>query len=192
MRARFYSTRRVLLGRMRVVAAIALAVVLPLLAPSSRAQESSVSEQQVKAAYLFKFGGYVEWPAEAFPDANAPIVIGVVGDEAVAREITRVVAKRTINGRSVVVQALRPGEAASGAHILFVGRSQLARIPELTAASHSALVVTDAEKGLAQGGTINFVTAENRIRFEVSMDAARRGGLKIGAPLLSVAMRVEG
>ena len=185
-------TLRQRLPGFRAFAALAMAVLLPMLASSPGAQESTVSEQQVKAAYLFKFGGYVEWPADAFPDANAPIVIGVAGDEAVAREITRVVAKRTINGRAVVVQALRAGEAASGAHILFVGRSQLTRIPELTAASQSALVVTDAEKGLAQGGTINFVTAENRIRFEVSLDAARRGGLKIGAPLLSVAMRVVG
>lgn len=161
-------------------------------APAPGHAQDKASEQQVKAAYLFKFGGYVEWPPEAFADAAAPIVIGVAGDETLARELTRVVANRSINGRPVVVHVLRPAETAQRVHILFVGRSQVPRIAELTAAAQSALIVTDTDKGLDQGSTINFVTAENRIRFEVSLDAAKRGGIRIGAPLLSVAMRVQG
>lgn len=149
-------------------------------------------EQQVKAAYLFKFGGYVEWPASAFVDATAPLVIGIVADDALAREVTRAVGNRTINGRAVVVQSLRANEPVVKVHILFVGRSQLPKSAELVASTHAALVVTDADRGLDQGGVINFVTADNRVRFEVSLDAAKRSGLKIGAPLLSVAMRVQG
>jgi len=160
--------------------------------PAPAHAQDKAAEQQVKAAYLFKFGGYVEWPPEAFADATAPIVIGVVGEEALGRELTRVVANRNINGRPIVVHVLRPADAMPRVHILFVGRSQLARIAELTAAAQSALIVTDTDKGLDQGSTINFVTAENRIRFEVSLDAAKRGGIRIGAPLLSVAMRVQG
>jgi hypothetical protein len=149
-------------------------------------------EQQVKAAYLFKFGGYVEWPANAFADAAAPLIIGIVADDALVREVTRAVGNRTINGRTVVVQSLRGTEAVAKVHILFVGRAQLAKSTDLVASTHAALVVTDADRGLDQGGVINFVTAENRVRFEVSLDAAKRSGLKIGAPLLSVAMRVQG
>lgn len=174
------------------VARLAVLLLVPLLAFGALAQEPSASEQQVKAAYLFKFGGYVEWPPGAFADAASPVVIGVAGDDTLGKELTRIVANRTINGRPVVVQVLRAGDAVPRVHILFVGRSQVARIAELAAAAHSALVVTDTNKGLDHGGTINFVNAENRIRFEVSLDAAKRGGIKIGAPLLSVAMRVEG
>ena len=149
-------------------------------------------EQQVKAAYLFKFGGYVEWPANAFADAAAPLIIGIVADDALVREVTRAVGNRTINGRTVVVQSLRVAEPVAKVHILFVGRAQLPKSAELVASAHAALVVTDADRGLDQGGMINFVTADNRVRFEVSLDAAKRSGLKIGAPLLSVAMRVQG
>jgi hypothetical protein len=149
-------------------------------------------EQQVKAAYLFKFGGYVEWPANAFADAAAPLIIGIVADDALAREVTRAVGNRTINGRPVIVQSLRVAEPLAKVHILFVGRAQLPKSAELVASTHAALVVTDADRGLDQGGVINFVTADNRVRFEVSLDAAKRSGLKIGAPLLSVAMRVQG
>jgi uncharacterized protein DUF4154 len=149
-------------------------------------------EQQIKAAYLFKFGGYVEWPANAFADAGAPLVIGIVGDEALAREVTRAVGNRTINGRAVVVHSLQPTEPIPRVHILFVSRAQLPKAGDFAAAARTALVVTDADRGLDQGGVINFVAADNRVRFEVSLDAAKRSGLKIGAPLLSVAMRVQG
>jgi hypothetical protein len=174
------------------VARLAVLLLAPLLAFGALAQEPSAAEHQVKAAYLFKFGGYVEWPPGAFAEPESPVVIGVAGDDALGKELTRIVANRNINGRPVVVQVLRPGDAVPPVHILFVGRSQVARIPELAAAAPYALIVTDTNKGLDHGGTINFVNAENRIRFEVSLDAAKRGGIKIGAPLLSVAMRVEG
>ncbi|HVY05435.1 MAG TPA: YfiR family protein [Burkholderiales bacterium] len=176
-----------------VVVAICAAMHFFLVPTPSIAQDSPQAlAQQVKAAYLFKFGGYVEWPSSAFAEPASPLLIGVYGDDQLAREVTRVVLNRTVNGRSVVVQSLRVNDAIPKVHILFVTGSLLSRLPELGAAAHSALIVTDSEKALDQGSVINFVTADNRVRFEVSLDAAKRSGLKIGAPLLSVAMRVQG
>ena len=185
------NVRAAIPGILQGVIAVA-GVLFALVAGPTHGQDAKASEQQVKAAYLFKFGGYVEWPADAFADAASPVVIGVAGDEALGREVAKVVANRSINGRPVSVHVLRAGEAVPRVHILFVARSQLARIAEITGAIQSALIVTDTDKGLEQGSTINFVNAENRIRFEVSLEAAKRGGIKIGAPLLSVAMRVQG
>lgn len=148
-------------------------------------------EQQVKAAFLFKFSGYVEWPQDAFAEPGSPLVIGVAGDDSLAQELGRVVANRTMNGRAVVVRQVRGGDDLAGIQMLFVGRSQIARLAELSAHPRPVLTVTDIAKGLEQGSVINFVTAGNRVRFEVSLDAAKRNTLKIGAPLLSVAMRVQ-
>lgn len=148
-------------------------------------------EQRVKAAFLFKFAGYVEWPQKSFAAPDSPLMIGVAGNEGLAQELERVVAKRTLNGRPVSVQQVRNDESLSGFHILFVDSSQFGRLHELLAQRRPVFTITDAEKGLEQGSMINFVLADNRVRFEVSLDAARRGGLKIGAPLLSVAMRVQ-
>lgn len=154
------------------------------------AQDAAAQEQQIKAAYLFKFGGYVEWPANAFAQSTSPLVIGVAGDPPVAQELERIVGTRTLNGRSVEVRQVQ-GDDPAGVHILFVGRSQLSRMSGLIAHPQPVLVVTDASSGLDQGSIINFVTTGNRVRFEVSLDAARRNTLKIGAPLLAVAMKVQ-
>lgn len=154
-------------------------------------QEMAAQEQQVKAAYLYKFGGYVEWPEEAFDSTDSPVVIAVAGDAGLAEEIGRVVGKRTLIGRPVIVREVRPGDDIGRTHILFVARSQLSRMSQALAQPQPVLVVTDAANGLEQGSIINFVMAENRVRFEVSLEAAKRNSLKIAAPLLTVAMRVQ-
>jgi hypothetical protein len=153
---------------------------------------AQVLEQRVKAAFLFKFGGYVEWPESVFPHKDSPLIIGVAGADVLAGELSQIVAGRTLNGRPVTVRRVRAGEPLTNIHVLFVSRSEIGRLTELLAQAQPVLTVTDIDKGLAQGSIINFVVAENRVRFEVSLDAAKRNGLKIGAPLLSVAMRVQG
>ncbi|HEX4986750.1 MAG TPA: YfiR family protein [Burkholderiales bacterium] len=177
---------------------LALAALLALLAwggmplPVAGAAEAPDIEQRVKAAFLFKFGGYVEWPDGVFAGKDSPLVIGVAGADSMAEELTQLVAGRTMNGRSVTVRRIRAGEPVTNVHVLFVGRPEMARLGEFVAQARPVLTVTDTEKGFSQGSVINFVVADNRVRFEVSLDAARRNGLKIGAPLLSVAMRVQG
>jgi hypothetical protein len=157
------------------------------------AEESpQVLEQRVKAAFLFKFGGYVEWPENVFPHKDSPLIIGVAGADVLAEELSEVVAGRTMNGRPVTVRRVRGGEPLTNIHVLFVSRSEIGRLNELLAQAQPVLTVTDFEKGLAQGSIINFVVTDNRVRFEISLDAAKRSGLKIGEPLLSVAMRVQG
>lgn len=176
----------------RCTAAV-LVMLLGVFATAASAADGSPQslEQQVKAAFLFKFSGYVEWPQSAFAEPGSPLVIGVTGDEALAVELGRTVANRTMNGRSVSVRKLRADEDFSGVHMLFVGRSQLERLGELVTHPRPILTVTDVARGLEQGSIINFVTVGNRVRFEVALDSARRSALKIGAPLLSVAMRVQ-
>jgi hypothetical protein len=156
------------------------------------AQDSpQVLEQKVKAAFLFKFGGYVEWPESAFSSKDAPVVIGVVGADVLAEELSQVVAGRTMNGRAVSIRRIAGSEPLTGVQVLFVGRSEVGRLSELNSPARPVLTVTDVEKGLAQGSVINFVVVDKRVRFEVALDAAKRNGLRIGTPLLSVAMRVK-
>jgi hypothetical protein len=178
-------------GGLARTAMLALGMVLLLGTVAAQPQEGGPQEQQVKAAYLYKFGGYVEWPAEAFKDPGSPIVIGVAGDPAMAQEVGKVVGNRTVNGRSVEIREIRPGEDIGSPHILFVGKNQLSRIGGMASHPQPILIVTDAANGLEQGSIINFVTAGNRVRFEVSLDAAKRNTLKIAAPLLAVAMKVQ-
>lgn len=176
-------------------ASFVLVAFCTLFAGESLAAEESPQdiEQRVKAAFLFKFGGYVEWPERVFSRSDSPLVIAVAGAEVLAEELSRIASGRTMNGRPVVMRRVRGGEQLSGAHVLFVSRSEAGRLGELLSVTQGqpVLTVTETEKGLAQGSIINFVIADNRVRFEVSLEAAMRNGLRIGAPLLAVAQRVQ-
>jgi hypothetical protein len=161
-----------------------------LLAPTA-ALAQAATEAAVKAAFLYKFAGYVEWPAAAFADAEVPFVIAVAGADEIAAEVEKVVPGRTVNGRRIVVKRLQEGEDPQGAHLLFVGRampSASARAMVRSAQRAGALTVTDA--GLENGAAINFIAADSHIAFEVSLDAAERGGHHISSRMLAIARRV--
>jgi YfiR/HmsC-like len=150
------------------------------------------SEDAVKAAYLYRFSGYVDWPAAA--ESAKTFVIAVVDAPAVARELKRLVPGHRINDRIIeVVEASRIKDAGPSA-ILFIGggHANLLRPALSELAAESTLVVTDEERGLEEGATVNFLTLDHRVRFEVSLTAADREHLKISAELLAVAVRVFG
>lgn len=168
-----------------------LAAGLALMVFVQGASAQPVSEPAVKAAFLYKFLGYVEWPAQAFAAADSPYVVGILGAEEVAAEFERLVPGRAVNGRRVVVRRLREGDLATGVHLVFVGRgAPLARDAIRTVQRPGVLVVSDAEGGLEAGSAINLVTVEDRVGFEVSLDAAERAGIAISSRMLAVARRV--
>ena len=142
----------------------------------------------MKAAFLFKFAGYVEWP-DPPPPPDAPFVIATLASDEVAAELAAILPGRSIGGRPVVVRKVKEGESLQGVGMLFIG----AREPNLKAVLRAAqqqrvLVVT--ETTLEAGGAINFVVADNRVAFEVSLDAAERTGHRISSRMLAVARRV--
>jgi hypothetical protein len=148
------------------------------------AQQSS--EHSVKAAFLYKFAAYVEWPATR-PDA--PFVIATLAADEVAAELASILPGRAVAGRPAVVRKVKEGEPLQDVQMLFVGkRAGEARDVIEAARKQGILIVT--ETSLEQGGTINFVVAENRVSFEVSLEAAERSGLRISSRMLSVARRV--
>lgn len=165
--------------------------VLAGLAAAAETGDGAGIAGQVKAAYLYKFGNYVEWPASVVPH-DGPLTIGILGDEALADELLKIAAGRTINGRSVSVRKLRRDAAMSGNHILFVGMSHADELADILATVKGlpVLVVTDSEQGLAAGSMINFVVVDGKLRFEVAPKVAGKGNLLISARLLAVAYRV--
>lgn len=163
-------------------------------AQAAAAQVAAVPEHQVKAAYLYKFLDFVEWPAAAFDGPKSPFVIGVAGADALADELDALIARRRAESRPVVSRRLKPGEAASGLHVLFVGRGAGARAASWLAptARQPVLTVTEADDTLPAGSTINFVMLDQRVRFDVDLRGAESRELKISSRLLGVARRVEG
>ncbi len=154
------------------------------------AQETH-SEQAVKAAYLYRFASYVEWPDGSA--AGHPFVIVVVGAPEVARDLRRLLPGHLINNQTVQVREATRVQEVGGAQMLYVGPDNADFLRSMRASGNPPiLMVTDEDQGLDLGGTVNFVTVENRVRFEVSLTAAERARLKISSELLSVAIRVRG
>jgi hypothetical protein len=170
------------------------AVALALLAGTGvlHAQpEDVVTEYRIKAAYLFKFGGYVDWPAESFADAGSPLVIGVLGADQVAADLSGMVPGRVVNGRKVEVRAVHSGESPAGVHVLFVGRAENHNLGTILegVAGLPVLVVTETDDARS-GGAINFVLVQNRVRFDIAPASAESRKLRISARLLGVARNV--
>jgi hypothetical protein len=157
------------------------------------ADDDASLEQRVKAAFLYQFAGYVEWPSNAFAQAGTPITIAVLGADPLAAELSRVVTGRTVGGRAVTVKRVGPGEPLSGVHILFIGRAESARLAELAQPSQprAILTVTESDGALTQGSMINFVLVERRVRFEIALDSAEKNGLRLSSRLLAVAQQVR-
>jgi hypothetical protein len=162
----------------------------------SRAQDTAgnAMEYQVKAAFLYKFCFYVEWPASAFAAADSPIVLGIIGPDELLGELRNVIKNHTVEGRPLQVQRIERNAGLTGLHVLFVARFEQAHLPQLLAQAQGLplLVVTESPAGLDDGSGINFAVQDERVRFDVSLNSTGRQGLRLSAQLLKVARSVRG
>jgi hypothetical protein len=175
------------------IATVILGVLLR--AGSVRAAETpALSERQVKALFLFNFAKYVEWPAGAFSNSSAPIVIGVVGEDGLGDEFRRVTGERTVNDRKVVIKQIDGTADLKDCQILFIGSSEKGRLAEILEAVKDSAVLTvgETDRFLQQEGMINFTKKENKIRLEINLVPAQRVNLKLSSKLLTVADVVLG
>jgi hypothetical protein len=177
--------------------AVAVAAVLlasaPTAAQATADQAGATLERSVKAAFVFKFAAFVDWPAEALPRPDGPIRIGVMGEEEIAREIAQAAASRTVEGHPVLAKQVQPGDSLEGVHILFVRDAELHRLGGSVAdlMPDAMLIVTESNGALDDGSVVNFVVDDGRVRFDISLDAAERRGLKLSSRLITVARNVR-
>lgn len=161
-------------------------------APPVGAAGGASLEAEIRAAFLYHFGRYVEWPAGTFADPDEPVRIGV-SDDAVAIPLAEITRTRTIRNRPVEVRRVVTGAEASRVHVLYIAahtRPETAVELFRTTVGRPVLVVVDQD--VPHPATIRFIFDRNRIRFDVSLTEATGRGLRLSARLLSVARRVEG
>ena len=158
------------------------------------AADSSVSkEYQIKAAFLYNFTKFVEWPRSRFPDDSSPIVIGVLGQNPFGDELEKIVHDRKVNGRGIAIKIIDSPAEAAAVHVLFVKEGGENYVTEMEKQPYSGgiLTVGESEKFMSSGGMISFNMAADKVRFEISVKAAEKSGLKISAQLQKLATRVE-
>ena len=160
------------------------------------AQESEgvYEDEEVKAAFIYHFATFVEWPPAGA--GRADFRIAVIGDDRVAEELERFLPGRDIGGRPMRVervQSLDEIDEFGELDVLYVGAGYDGRLSQVAAAveDRPVLIVTDAPDALAEGSMINFEVVDERVRFEISLTAAQRAGLDLSSRLLSAAMFVD-
>lgn len=155
--------------------------------------QPTFSEHELKAAYLFHFTKFVEWPAAAFTGPDAPLCLGVLGDEPVGVALEKIANGQKAAGRKLVVRRFAKPEEIKGCHLLYVDPlDKQVREQTLTAlAGQTILIVGVAEEFTRRGGAIRFYSEEGRLRFEINPDAAARAKLKVSAQLLKLARIVR-
>jgi hypothetical protein len=155
------------------------------------AQEVGYEEEEVKAAFLYHFATFVQWPETLRSDEV--FAIAILGADGVASELEEFLSGRSIQGRPVEVRRLRTTAELQDEPVIFVGADENFRLPELACkvADRPMLVVTEASGALEEGSMINFRLVDRRVRFEISLAAAERAGLELSSRLLSAAMSVD-
>jgi hypothetical protein len=157
-------------------------------ASSARSAEENV-EYNVKAAFLFNFTKFVDWPADSFADEKAPFQLCVLGEDPFGGSLDDVVANETVSGRPIVVRRLPRGTDPRFCQILFLGRTERERQAEVLAGLRGAPVLTvgESDRFLADGGLIRFFLDARKVRFEIHLPNVERTPLKISSKLLRLA-----
>jgi hypothetical protein len=160
---------------------------------STLAAGASYEENAVKAAFLYRFTGYMEWPQEPAP-SRREFDIAVLDGKPVARELARLLQQRPIKDLPARVMIVKDARQAADAEILYIGPDYAGNVADAvkSLAGRPVLIVTDTARGLDDGSAVNFMLVDRRVRFEVSLPAAQSAGIKVSSQLLSVATRVRG
>ena len=151
--------------------------------------EQQVDEYRVKAAFLYNFAKFVEWPAGAFQKPKEPISICVLGQNPFGRSLEDTLAGREIEGRTLAVRNVSNIKQVTGCHVLFVGSAGSAKLLPMLRDMNTpgVLTVGESDTSIAEGAVINFTMEGAKVHFEISLDAAEREQLRISSRLLSLA-----
>jgi hypothetical protein len=156
-------------------------VVMLCAAAALRAQDVSL-EYQLKAAYLFNFAKFIEWPPGA---RSGPLVICVAGRNPFGEALAETLRGEHVKDRMLAMRVIYMPE--SGCHMLFLPHG-IASVPYLVAVRDSpTLTVGESPEFIAEGGIVNFIAENGRIRFQISPDRATRADLRISSHLLRLA-----
>lgn len=152
-----------------------------------------MDEYAVKAAFLYKFGLFVEWPVSAFPSQDSPIYLCIIGADPYGRYLDTVVADAQIKGHKVVIRRLQTVGKPPPCHILYAGGSAAQNRDQIieTVRGSNVLTVSDDRVPGSKPGIINFVISDSRVRFNIDNEAAAENGLTISSELLSLALNIR-
>jgi hypothetical protein len=176
--------------RFGIVAVSLMCMSMALPARAQSDDSSGSSEYLIKAGFIYNFAKLTEWPAPSFPQPNSPIVIGILGEkDPFQGTLDDVLRGKQVNGRAFVVKHMKGKEDVKGCNMLFVSSSEKEHLDELFRFIQGLPILTIGDTpGFAQrGGIINFVLEDNRVRFDIDVEAAKQANITISSRLLTLA-----
>ena len=156
---------------------------------SSQAQKKAAPEYQVKAAFLYNFTQFVDWPSDAFPAEDSPFVIGIIGTDPFGEYLEEIIKGENIGGHPIVIKRYELRARNLDCHLLFINSRDPKAIREIVESTHgrSILTVSDAAGFERYGGIVRFFTENNKVRFKINSNTAKPARLNISSKLLAVA-----
>ena len=150
------------------------------------AQSQQLPEYEVKAAFIYKFTKFVDWPAQAFADSREPFSICVLGRDPFGNILDQIFSGKSVNGREPVIKRSDSIEELKGCHILFISSSGKKRVAEIIGVIQfpGILTIGDTDQFAQSGGVIGLHEQDKKIRIEINVEAAKRAGLTISSKLL--------
>jgi len=155
---------------------------------AAHGQDAAPSEYQMKAAFLYNFAKYVDWPVSVLPE-HAPLVFGVYGDDPFDGALQTIIHDKVISGHGMIVRHITSLRDVTNCHVLFISSSEKKHWPEIMKALEGSSVLTVSENWnqfIAGGGMIYFFTEERRVCFDINDDAARKVNLNISSKLIQL------
>jgi hypothetical protein len=176
----------------RLAAALAALLASACVSPA-RAEEARPTEYQVKAAYLSKFGKFVEYPPSVRPLPDDKFYVCIIGRDPFGAVLDTAVQGETVGRAAVAARRITRIEDAPGCRVLFISASEDAKLKAILAGLRQAplLTVSDLPDFTRRGGMIRFVIEGNRVRFDVNLTAARAAGLNLSSDLLQLAVAIR-
>jgi hypothetical protein len=156
--------------------------------------EGDLGEYQVKAGFLINFAKFVEWPPEVMKDPSVSLTLCIADSDPFHGELDRIVQGKKIGNHALEIMHLSRNQTARSCLLLFIGFAEKKRIPQILAelASHPVLTVGESDGFLQQGGMIGLIVVDERVKFEVNLEATTRAGLKVSSRLLVLARSILG
>jgi hypothetical protein len=148
------------------------------------------TEYQIKAAFIYNFARFTDWPAGAFAGANSPMTLGVLGKNVFGDDLANAINGKTINGHPLQFKHFDSIPDATNCQVLFISASEKDDLSKILAQLHgtSILTISETDGFMEAGGMINLTIVDQKVRFEINNDAAKKAGLTISSKLLSLAI----
>ena len=179
----------------RMIVGVLLSMGIAVAGPgaNSAVEDAAISQYALQAAYLFKFGAFVEWPASAFSAPDSPLVLCIQGADPLGDGLEKSLEGKTIGARPLTVRRVKAPTREVGCHIFYIAAGDAKQAHDALGVLRGSpvLTVTDTAAAGDQGEVIHFVISDNRVRFNIDDDAAAAGGLAISSRLLSLAVSVK-